>query len=124
MKKQSQLFTMVFVFALIFSGCKYDFITPDYVPPVAPGVSFSTQVAPIFSTDNKCTQCHTTGAQYPDLTAEHAYAQIVPDLVNTDNAESSIILAVPGSASHSWKGYTTAEYQTILTWIQEGAKNN
>jgi len=123
MKKQSLFFVIAFI-SLFLGGCKYDFITPDYVPPVAAGVSFSEQVAPIFSASDQCTQCHKTGGQYPDLTLEHAYSQIVPDLVNTGNPEASTILAVPGSASHSWKGYTATEYQTILTWIQEGAKNN
>jgi hypothetical protein len=123
MKKQS-LFLILSIFAIFIGGCKYDFITPDYVPPVPPGVSFSEQVAPIFSTGDKCTQCHMPGGQSPDLTPANAYSQIVPSLVNTASPEASIILSVPGSASHSWKGYTATESATILAWITEGAKNN
>lgn len=126
MKKHS-LFLILVVFALLIGGCKYDFITPDYVPPIDNGgnpISFSDQVAPIFSTGDKCTQCHKTGGQYPDLTPANAYSQIVPSLVNTASPEASIILTLPGSASHSWKGYTATESATILAWITEGAINN
>lgn len=123
MKKQSQ-FLILIVFALFMGGCKYDFILPDYVPPVPPGVSFTTQVAPIFSTGDKCTSCHKTGGTAPDLTAANAYSQLVPNYVNTASPETSKILTVPGSATHSWKGYTATETATILAWITEGAKNN
>jgi hypothetical protein len=123
MKKRS-LFLILLLFALFIGGCKYDFITPDYVPPVKAGVSFSTQVAPIFSTGDKCTSCHNTGGQTPDLTPVNAYSQIVPDLVNTSSPENSVILTKPGSSSHSWKDYTATERSIILTWVTEGAKNN
>ena len=123
MKKRTIFFSLL-VFSLFVCGCKYDFITPDYVPPVAPGVSFSIQVAPIFSTGDKCTQCHKSGGQSPDLTSSNAYSQIVPGLVDTANAAASIILTVPGSSKHSWKGYTATESATIRGWITEGAKKN
>ncbi len=123
MKKHS-LFLILIVFALFVGGCKYDFILPDYVPPVAAGVSFSTQVAPIFSTGDKCTSCHKSGGVASDLTSANAYAQIVPNLVNTASPESSVILTVPGSSAHSWKNYTDPERAIILVWITEGAKNN
>jgi hypothetical protein len=123
MKKRS-IFFFLLVFALFISGCKYDFITPDYVPPVAAGVSFSTQVAPIFSTGDKCTSCHKPAGQTPDLTTANAYSQIVPGFVNTSTPASSEILTVPGSSAHSWKDYTATERSIILTWITEGAKNN
>ncbi len=126
MKKRSMFFCFL-VFALFMSGCTYDFILPDYVPPVDNGgnpVSFATQVAPIFSTADKCTQCHKPGGQMPDLTPTNAYTQIVPSLVNLPTPETSTILTFPGSSKHSWKGYTSSEYAMILQWIKEGAKNN
>jgi hypothetical protein len=125
MKKHS-LFLILIVFAL-FIGCKYDFITPDYVPPIDNGgnpISFSTQVAPIFSTGDKCTSCHKAGGQTPDLTPANAYSQLVPNFVDTLSPATSKILTIPGSASHSWKGYTATESAIILTWITEDAKNN
>jgi hypothetical protein len=123
MKKHS-LFLILIVFALFIGGCKYDFILPDYVPPVESGVSFATQVAPIFSTGEKCTSCHKSGETAPDLTSENAYNQIVPQYINTSAPESSEILTVPGSSAHSWVDYTATERAIILTWITEGANNN
>jgi hypothetical protein len=123
MKKHSLFLTLI-VFALFLGGCKYDFITPDYVPPVKAGVSFAEQVVPIFSTADKCTQCHKPGGQTPDLTPSNAYLQIVPKYAIAGSPETSEILTIPGSSSHSWKNYTATERSIIETWITEGAKNN
>jgi hypothetical protein len=126
MKKQS-LFLILIVFALFMGGCKYDFILPDYVPPIDNGgnpISFATQVAPIFSTGDKCTSCHKPGGTAPDLTPANVYSQIKAGYVSTIAPESSKILTVPGSSAHSWKDYTATERAIILTWIKEGANNN
>jgi len=50
----------------------------------------------------------------------------VPSLINSTNPEESIILTYPSSSTHGGgqKPYTSTESATILTWIQEGAKNN
>ena len=129
MKKRTVLFISVLL-TLFVSGCKYDFIMPE---PEAPSgnpagvpVSFSTQIAPIFSTGTKCTACHLTGGQAPDLTAANAFARIVPGLINSASPESSLIYSFPLSttSTHSWKKYTAGEAALILTWIKEGAKNN
>lgn len=125
--KRRNIFFIIALVAILFTGCKYDYILPDYVPPIDNGgnpISFSTQVAPIFSTGNKCTQCHKPGGTSPDLTAANAYTQLMSQFVNTANPEQSIILTMPGSSAHSWKKFTATEAQTILQWIKEGAKNN
>ena len=125
MKKHS-IFLIVILVTLLFAGCKYDFILPEEVAPIDPNVpiSFSTQIAPIFSTGDKCTSCHKSGGQTPDLTSANAYSQIVPGLVNLTTPETSMIYAFPGSSSHSWKGYTANEASLVLEWIKQGAKNN
>jgi hypothetical protein len=125
MKKQN-IFLAFILLSLIFTGCKYDFILPEEVPPVASGVKFSTQVAPIFSTNDKCTACHKPGGQYPDLTAANAYNQIVPNLVNLDNDSQSKIYSFPAptTSTHTWKKYTAEEAAVVLKWIEEGALNN
>ena len=125
MKKHS-IFLIVILVTLLFTGCKYDFILPEEVAPIDPNVpiSFSTQIAPIFSTGDKCTSCHKSGGQTPDLTSANAYSQIVPGLVNLTTPETSMIYAFPGSSSHSWKGYTANEASLVLEWIKQGAKNN
>ena len=126
MKKRSIFLISTILFAFFANSCKYDFILPEDVPPVTGTVSFSTQVAPIFSTGAKCTSCHNTGGQAPDLTAAAAYASIVPGLITTGTPDQSIIYSfpAPSTSTHSWKKYTAGEAAIILAWINDGAKNN
>jgi len=126
MKKHSIFFVLILM-ALFLGGCKYDFILPVEVPVIDNGgdpISFATQIAPIFSTGDKCTQCHKTGGTAaPDLSAANAYAQLMAKYVNKAAPEQSEILTIPGSSSHSWKKFTVLEAATILAWIKEGANN-
>jgi hypothetical protein len=127
--KRRTIFVILVLFSLFLNGCKYDFILPEAVTPPDTGgtaISFSTQIAPIFSTGSKCTSCHKPGGQAPDLTAASAYAQIMSKYVNTGSPADSKIYTFPSptSGTHSWKKYTTAEAALLLAWITEGAKNN
>jgi len=125
--KKSTIFFVSILLALSIYSCKYDFIIPVEVPVIDNGgnpIKFSTQIAPIFSTGNKCTECHKSGGTSPDLTTASAYAQIMSKYVSTSSPNTSKIYTVPGSSSHSWKGYTATEAATILAWITEGANNN
>jgi len=126
--KKSHIYFLLFLFGLLLNACTYDFIVKEELTPVDPTVpvSFSTQIVPIFT--NSCVSCHKTGGQAPDLTAANAYNSIQSmKLVNTATPASSIIYTEPNPANtavHSWKKYTAAEAQLVLTWIQQGAKNN
>jgi hypothetical protein len=125
MKKYSIFFILI-VFSLFIAGCKYDFILPVKVEPLSGPVTFATQVAPIFSTDSKCTSCHKAGGQAPDLTSASAYASIVPGLINAATPAQSKIYSylAPATSTHTWKKYSAGEATIILAWITEGAKNN
>ncbi|HAH22233.1 MAG TPA: hypothetical protein DCL77_00415 [Prolixibacteraceae bacterium] len=121
--KRHNIFLILILFALTFSGCKYDFVLPEVVAPIT-SVSFATDVAPIFSTGNKCTSCHTTGGtQAPDLTAANAYSQLVPAYVNTADPASSKVYINASSGNHYAKVSAT-QAAIILKWITDGAKNN
>jgi hypothetical protein len=126
--KKRLIFLFTVLLALVVSGCKYDFILPVPVVPVPAGVKFSSQVAPIFTTGDKCTSCHKPGGAKPspDFTAGSAYASIVPALVNLASPEQSMIYTFPGptTSTHTWKKLTAGEAAIILQWINEGAKNN
>jgi hypothetical protein len=126
--KNRPIFLILILFTLLLGSCKYDFILPEPVPPIDPNtpVSFVTQIAPIFSTGDKCTSCHKPGATSPDLTAANAYSQIVPSLVNNGNPENSVIYSFPAptTGTHTWKKYSAGEAALLLTWITQGAKNN
>ena len=127
MKKFTTYF-LLFTVGLLLNACTYDFIAEEELPPVDPNVDvlFSTQIVPIFN--SKCVDCHKPGGTAPDLTAANAYNSIMSmNLVNTANPPSSIIYTYPDPANastHSWKKYSAAEAQLVLTWIQQGAKNN
>lgn len=125
MKKRT-IFLISILLSLFITGCKYDFILPVKVEPLSGPVSFAKQVAPIFSTDSKCTSCHKTGGQAPDLTSASAYASVVPGLINAATPAQSVIYAFPAPATstHNWKKYSAGEATIILAWITEGAKNN
>lgn len=123
MKKKSIYFILI-LFSLLIVRCKYDFILPAEVPVIVEPISFASQVAPIFSTGNKCTACHKPGSTSPDLTSANAYSQITAKYINTTNPEESKIYTMPGSSAHSWKSYTADEAAIILAWIKQGALNN
>ena len=128
--KKHPIFLILILFALFLNGCKYDFILPEQVETVNPGgqpISFATQIAPIFSAGDKCTACHKSGGQAPDLTSANAYSQISSKYVKTGSAETSLIYTEPAPANaavHTWKKYSASEAALVLAWIKEGAKNN
>lgn len=123
MKTLKTLFAVAVV-ALLFSQCTYDFIAPVEEPDPTVEVSFAAEIAPIFS-DNNCTACHGTGARAPELTAANAYSSIVPAYVNLDTPEESEIYTQPNPANTgSHPKYSEAQAALVLTWIQQGAKNN
>ncbi len=126
--KKSNIYFLLFVIGFLLNACSYDFIVKEELAPVDPTVDilFATQIAPIFT--NGCISCHKTGGQAPDLTsAASAYSNIKSmNLVSTATPTTSLIYTYPSPTStlHTWKKYSAAEAQLVLTWIQQGAKNN
>ncbi len=126
MKKRIQ-FLIVILAIMGMTGCRYNWILPEEDVDPNPGgepISYATQVQPIF--DNKCVSCHNTGGTAPDLSTGKSYSQVVPGFVNlTSPAESDIYyFPSPASTVHTWKKYSSNEAKIVLTWIEEGAKNN
>lgn len=131
--KISKLLSVLFVVTFLFSGCAYNFIFPeDEIPtdpedPDAPEISFTTDIIPIFNNSNNCTSCHNTGGTAPDLTADNAYSSINnTKYINVSSPEESVIYTVPhpDESDHSQKKYTVNQANTVLLWINQGAKNN
>lgn len=117
------------IFTFLFSECKYSFIVPEEVVVPDPGedISFSEKIEPIFTANNNCTSCHNTGGQLPDLSAGNAYNSInTSRYINRGTPESSLIYTYPNpdTDTHTRKKYSQNEALLILTWIQQGAKNN
>jgi hypothetical protein len=100
------------------------------VLPVAT-VSYATDVHPLWAS---CTVCHGAAGGL-DLSGDAAstYAAIVPGRVNLPDPPNSLILLKPlavgaGGDAHgggdNFPDTLDASYQTILTWIMEGALDN
>lgn len=93
-------------------------------------VSFANTVYPVFK--NKCQICHTSGgvaAGFPFQvlsTASATYNNIITNsLVNTTSAASSILLQKGSNAvPHRGGNALGTSYNTVLSWIQQGAQNN
>ncbi|MBN2805949.1 MAG: hypothetical protein JXR22_04770 [Prolixibacteraceae bacterium] len=118
-------FKLVFgVLFLCLISCEYEFVEVEAIDKDIP-VSFSETIQTIFA-NNRCVTCHHSDYQEIDLSAEKAYAAIVPQLIDTLNPELSIIYLFPnpGTSHHQFKKYTPAEAEMVLTWITQGAKNN
>jgi len=125
--KKSNIYFLLFVFGVLLNACTYDFIAKEELPTVDPTVDilFATQIAPIFASN--CVACHKAGGQAPDLSAAVAYANIKSmNLVSTATPATSLIYTYPSPTTtiHTWKKYSAADAQLVLTWIQQGAKNN
>lgn len=115
--------------ALFMASCQYKNVVEPIIPPPDPTdtIYFSSDILPIWNSDNYCTSCHKTGATAPDLTTDKAYGSITSlGLVDTDDPSSSIIYSytLKTSETHSWKKYTDSQAALILQWIEQGAKNN
>ena len=117
--KKHPIFSILILFSLFISSCKYDLVLPEVVPPVVKDVSFATDIVPIFAA--KCISCHS--AQAPQLKADVAYSQIVPKYVNTATPESSVIYINASSGKH-YATVSATQAAIILKWITDGAKNN
>lgn len=125
--------SVICIVGFLFTGCLYNFIVPepegptDPDDPNAPEVSFSADIIPIWNDNNNCTACHKTGGTAPDLTTDNAYSSVNSSkYINHDSPEESVIYLVPhpDQSGHSQKKYTAAQANTILLWINQGAKNN
>ena len=106
---------------LILAACtKYEIPKPPCPEDLPTGVSYSTDVQPIF--DQKCVMCH-SGAQSPDLRPDWSYDELIDgEYVDTDFPCSSLLYETL-TGSHGDR-IEEDEVLTILGWIDEGAEDN
>jgi hypothetical protein len=117
------------MFTFVLNGCKYSFIVPEEViiPDPNKDISFAEEIEPIFNAGNLCTSCHNTGGQLPNLSTGNAYAAInASRYINRSTPEESLIYTYPhpDTNTHTRKKYSASQAILILTWIQQGAKDN
>jgi len=113
----------------------------DGAPPMGPtNVSFSQQVFPIFAARG-CVGCHSGNGPGRDLGglkldggSNVVYRELVmedPTRVVTATPETSLLLTMPSAETPpdnhpnvTFTGPQDPDYQKILVWIREGAKQN
>lgn len=124
MKIKQIVAALILMVAFFATSCQYDVVVEPELPPIDPEVpiSFKDEIAPIFS-DANCLGCH-GGNVNPNLTPDAAYNSIVPNLVDTANAQESTIYFVPAPGGNHPQKYSAAQAALLLGWIEQGAKNN
>ncbi|HCE54317.1 MAG TPA: hypothetical protein DER05_04605 [Lutibacter sp.] len=127
MKKIFQIIYKSAVLLLLLSvtSCYYDEVLPEVELPPVPGVSFTTDIQPIFTAN--CAGCHTASLA-PDLRQGNAYAAIVNGTFIVPNSiDNSVLyqrLIGNGNLMPPSGPLTAAKLNLVKSWIEQGAKNN
>ncbi len=126
MKNSTLLFFMLFLVGL--TACEKDYFKAAPADLNQP-VSFSKDIAPIFTGNCAIASCHVSKGQIPFLTASTAIEQLLgmADVDTTIAPEKSVlymrITATSKPMPPSGK-LSSDKINKILAWIKQGAKNN
>jgi hypothetical protein len=122
MQKRKIAYLFLVLFGLIFlASCEYETIQP--LPAPTGDISYSADIQPIW--DGSCVGCHGQGLTPPDLRASVSYSSLIDGgYVNTSTPESSTIYTCLISGGTMAGKANNSQVTLILTWIQQGAKNN
>ena len=125
-------FITVSLILMMFTACEKRIWIYDYPEPLDIGggindsvdVSFLTDIIPVF--EKSCTSCHGGGIA-PDLRTSKAYNALMngsKQYVDTTNATASLLYTKIATGGSMATYVTPTEKNLILTWIEQGAKNN
>jgi hypothetical protein len=116
------LIIMVLLLFFLLPSCEYTDIKYD-TPVVDEKISFSTDIEPIFKLQS-CTNCHNETLK-PDLSVGNAYKSLIEnECIDTTNPAGSKIYLIPKTGNSHAATFTNLQSQQMLTWIEQGAKNN
>lgn len=113
----------------LLGSCYYD-DPPEPVPIDPELVFFQSSIVPIFEKSCNSTGCHNTGENFPDLTQENAYNQLVGGgYVNTTLPKSSsLYLRITGNSAGPLMPpqgrMSPTDIELIVAWINKGALND
>lgn len=118
---------LLFVIAFSLISCYKDVILPDAaVDPDGPPqqVSFSSELAPIFTSKCALSGCHVSGSHKPYLITATSYQEIVNGgYVNPLIPKESILYKMINGEMKEYIPSAT-ERQKVYDWIRNGAPNN
>jgi hypothetical protein len=113
------------VLLLSLTGCYYNEVVPESLPPVGNEVSFSLDIQPIFNAN--CVGCH-NGTLNPNLTTGNSYTFLTvtdPTMVIPNNAAGSeLYQRINGGGMPPSGSLSTTKINLVKTWINQGALNN
>ncbi len=122
---------LLLIVGFIFNSCRKDYYLPVAEVDLKDTVYFAADLIPIFTVEcSSVNNCHGSGEQTPELTAENAYNNLMNlGYVETDTAkaeESALYKAINSSSSPMPPdGKMGADkIGKILAWIKQGALNN
>ena len=124
-KSKLKNIAVVILGTLFLAACTSKTIQPPDLPIPSGNLSFSKDVAPIFTKSCALSGCHASGFIQPDLTASNAYNSLISmSLVDTLQPEQSALYKK--ITQGTMKPYLSSpeDGQIILYWIKQGAKNN
>ena len=120
-------FTLILSFFLFLIGCEYDAILPT---PPPDDVRFQDHIMTIFNESCNSSGCHSGPEDFePDLSLERAYNALWEgNYIDTMIPEnSSLYRSMVGDGIIPMPppdGASTSDSETILKWIELGAKDN
>ena len=124
MKKLNSILKIIsaVMLVMVISSCEKSYYQPIEAPV---DVSYATDMQPFFNTNCNTTGCHDGGFIPLNLLENVSYdALINGGYIDVDKPEESK-LYVKITAGESMEQYANATQRTmVLSWIEQGAKNN
>jgi hypothetical protein len=120
---RKDILNVLYLLVTIFlTSCEYKDIEYE-TPIIIDEMNFVTDIEPIFKLQS-CTNCH-SGATQPDLASGRAYNSLISNgFIDTLNPSESKIYIIPKAGGDHPATFSIQQSQQILTWIEQGAKNN
>jgi hypothetical protein len=129
-KKIAVVSGFITIMILAISGCnKTTTVVKNPGADITATMSFSSDIAPIFSTSCALSGCHVPGGKVPDLTTANAYKSLSSGsyFKANDPDNSVLMLWLTGKKSPVMplgNGPNAQINAKIYAWINQGAKNN
>ena len=128
-KMKSFVFKISFFLVLVLNSCYYDtYVLPEINLDPSKIITFTDDIQPIFDQNCSTVGCHQAGNINPNLEAGSAYQSLISgNFIDTDNPENSELYQwMSGNRSITMpiSGINEEFNIYVLTWIEQGAKNN